>query len=166
MDNAQKAIMIGVGLFITIIIISVVLLITNMGTRMVNTAGEEVKGMNIALQSQLMNAYDNKSLTGSDVNYAIDRYGSNDAIILIVTTGTIGNDLAAASTFSTTSGYTQNANFTDNAVITSAAEGNTDIAASATKLTKINVTTSASYQSYLLKSGTDGSVIGVVFAEI
>ena len=38
MDNAQKAIMIGVGLFITIIIISAVLLITNLGTGLINNA--------------------------------------------------------------------------------------------------------------------------------
>ena len=45
MDNAQKAIMIGVGLFITIIIISSVLLISNMGTNLITSAQSQLSGI-------------------------------------------------------------------------------------------------------------------------
>lgn len=38
MDSAQKAIMIGVGLFITIIIISAVMLITSEGQDIINNS--------------------------------------------------------------------------------------------------------------------------------
>ena len=42
MDNAQKAIMIGVGLFITIIIIAAVMLITGMGQDMLVEGQQQV----------------------------------------------------------------------------------------------------------------------------
>ena len=43
MDNAQKAIMIGVGLFITIIIIAAVMLITGMGQDMLVEGQQQVQ---------------------------------------------------------------------------------------------------------------------------
>lgn len=45
MDNAQKAIMIGVGLFITIIIIAAVMLITGMGQNLLNKGQAQVSGI-------------------------------------------------------------------------------------------------------------------------
>ena len=53
MDNAQKAIMIGVGLFITIIIISSVLLISNMGTNLITSAQSQLSGITKGLQNQI-----------------------------------------------------------------------------------------------------------------
>ncbi|MBR6613881.1 MAG: hypothetical protein IKK84_03850, partial [Clostridia bacterium] len=63
MDNAQKAIMIGVGLFITIIIISSVLLISNMGTNLITSAQSQLSGITKGLQNQITAAYDGKTLT-------------------------------------------------------------------------------------------------------
>ena len=45
MDNATKAIMIGVGLFITVIIISAVLVVVNLGTGAMNSATNSMGDM-------------------------------------------------------------------------------------------------------------------------
>ena len=74
MDNAQKAIMIGVGLFITIIIISAVLLIVNLGTGLVDDATAELGTMSTSLQNQILQSYDNKILSGVQVRSAIQQY--------------------------------------------------------------------------------------------
>ena len=74
MDNAQKAIMIGVGLFITIIIISAVLLIVNLGTGLVDDATAELGTMSTSLQNQILQSYDNKVLSGVQVRSAIQQY--------------------------------------------------------------------------------------------
>ena len=42
MDNAQKAIMIGVGLFITIIVIAAVMLITGIGQDLLNSGTQQL----------------------------------------------------------------------------------------------------------------------------
>lgn len=87
MDNAQKAIMIGVGLFITIIIISVVLLITNLGTGMVDDARENLGNMSASLQNTLTSSYDNKTVTGSDVQSLYTQYKESDAMLLVINFG-------------------------------------------------------------------------------
>jgi len=74
MDNAQKAIMIGVGLFITIIIISAVLLIVNLGSDVMGQAGEEVMNMTDSLRAELYNKYDGKTLTKAEVAVAARTY--------------------------------------------------------------------------------------------
>lgn len=85
MDNAQKAIMIGVGLFITIIIISAVLLITNLGTGLINDAQSQMSNISSAVQSQITGAYDGRQMTGSDVISAVQLYqNSNDISVRIV----------------------------------------------------------------------------------
>ena len=76
MDNAQKAIMIGVGLFITIIIISAVLLITNLGTDLINNARNQMSNISKSLQNQVTSAQAGgvtvtyKTSGGSETAYA------------------------------------------------------------------------------------------------
>ena len=84
MDNAQKAIMIGVGLFITIIIISVVLLITNLGTGTINDATESVSNMNKSLQEQIKRLYDNRKLTGAEVKNLYQQYKDSKEVWLVI----------------------------------------------------------------------------------
>ena len=85
MDNAQKAIMIGVGLFITIIIISAVLLIVNLGTGLVDDATAELGTMSSSLQNQILQSYDNKELTGVQVRSAIQQYlRSTDMVVVLL----------------------------------------------------------------------------------
>lgn len=89
MDNAQKAIMIGVGLFITIIIISAVLLITNLGTDLINNARNQMSNISKSLQNQVTSAFDGKTVTGSEVIAACQQYENSDSIsVMIYTTKT------------------------------------------------------------------------------
>lgn len=89
MDNAQKAIMIGVGLFITIIIISAVLLITNLGTDLINNARNQMSNISKSLQNQVTSAFDGKTVTGSEVIAACQQYENSDQLsVMIYTTGT------------------------------------------------------------------------------
>lgn len=92
MDNAQKAIMIGVGLFIAIIIISAVLLITNIGTDLINNARNQMSNISTALQNQVTAAFDGKTVTGSEVIAACQQYENSDKISvrIVVTGGTDG----------------------------------------------------------------------------
>lgn len=83
MDNAQKAIMIGVGLFITIIIISVVLLITNLGTGMVDDARDNLGNMTNSLQAQIKTQYDRKTVKGADVISLINQYKDDENFIIV-----------------------------------------------------------------------------------
>lgn len=84
MDNAQKAIMIGVGLFITIIVISAVLLITNMGTDLITTAKSQMSGISQSLQGQVTAAFDGKTVTGADVITACQQYENSAQLSVVV----------------------------------------------------------------------------------
>ncbi len=83
MDNAQKAIMIGVGLFITIIIISAVLLITNLGTGLISNAQGQLSNISKSLQNQVTAAYDGKTMTGADVIAAVQQYENSEMSVTI-----------------------------------------------------------------------------------
>lgn len=81
MDNAQKAIMIGVGLFITIIVIAAVMMITGMGNNLIKDSEKEVINISKALQAQLTSEYDgNTNLNGSQVIAAVNKYYNNDEL--------------------------------------------------------------------------------------
>ena len=60
MDNAQKAIMIGVGLFITIIVIAAVMLITGIGQDMLNTGTNQLSGISEELSTSTFATYQDK----------------------------------------------------------------------------------------------------------
>ena len=174
MDNAQKAIMIGVGLFITIIIISAVLLIVNLGTGLVDDATSELGTMSTSLQNQILRSYDNKTLSGVQVRSAVQQYmRANDMTVILA--GVVGADKKITATVGaikivniklatggeffevTTDDYKGNEN--SDAVRTSMNEFN-DVKYTA-QGTYIN--TSSNYKSYVLKvKGTDTNV-GVVF---
>lgn len=84
MDNAQKAIMIGVGLFITIIIIAAVMLITGIGQNLTQSGTEQINNMATSLQNQLTSQFDNVDMMGSAVLTAIQRYYSDDNMVILV----------------------------------------------------------------------------------
>ncbi len=82
MDNAQKAIMIGVGLFITIIVIAAVMLITGIGQDLLNSGTQQLGGISESLRTQIMDQYDGKTITGAQVKTAaIDLISRNDASV-------------------------------------------------------------------------------------
>ena len=78
MDNAQKAIMIGVGLFITIIIIAAVMLITGMGQNLLNQGQSQVAGISESLMNDLISQYDGKTLSGAQVKSAAVQLANRD----------------------------------------------------------------------------------------
>ena len=78
MDNAQKAIMIGVGLFITIIIIAAVMLITGMGQNLLNKGQSQVNGISASLQNDLFEQYNGKKMSGAQVRTAAVQLKNRD----------------------------------------------------------------------------------------
>lgn len=98
MDNAQKAIMIGVGLFITIIIIAAVMLITGMGQNLLNKGTEQVQGISESLMNDLVAQYDGKKMSGAQVRTAgVQLLNKNDSTISVY----IGGDAEANKVTST-----------------------------------------------------------------
>lgn len=84
MDNAQKAIMIGVGLFITIIIIAAVMLITGAGQDLMNQGTQQIGTISENLQASLTSQYDGTSLSGSQVISAVKaNYKTNGLIVAV-----------------------------------------------------------------------------------
>ena len=97
MDNAQKAIMIGVGLFIAIIIISAVLLITNMGSNLIKKSTTDIGLMTDDLANQIVKDYDAKTITAAEARNLIGKYySSNEISIIFVNDKTI---VAATTTY-------------------------------------------------------------------
>lgn len=84
MENAQKAIMIGVGLFITIIIIAAVMLITGMGQNLLNKGTSQVEGISESLMNDLVAQYDGKTMSGAQVRTAaVQLVNRSDATITV-----------------------------------------------------------------------------------
>lgn len=169
MDNAQKAIMIGVGLFITIIIISAVLLITNLGTNLISNAREQLGTMSTALENQILVAYDGKNISGSELLSTIAQYENSNAVGVVV----FGKDV---STVKYTGAVALQLDATDFASIGNS--GGIDIADTkivtfdtATKrntLTEFNdattgISKTSMYRSSVVKSAVSGKVIGIAF---
>lgn len=139
MDNAQKAIMIGVGLFITIIIISAVLLITNMGTGMIKKAETDIGSITAQMESEILTKYDGKVITGAETLEAVRKYYYNGSLrLMVINTNPSASDYAFAGlgqfTISTTASVAAGA--TGTALSTAASPGApyNAIGLSATKL--------------------------------
>lgn len=90
MDNAQKAIMIGVGLFITIIVIAAVMLITGMGQDLLSSGKQEANNISANVQATLTQQFDSSVVSGSELLSIVKRYYKTENMIIIVNaTGTI-----------------------------------------------------------------------------
>ncbi|MEG0872486.1 MAG: hypothetical protein RSE00_00935 [Clostridia bacterium] len=97
MDNAQKAIMIGVGLFITILVIAAVMLITGLGQDMLNKGKDEAENVSSSLQAQLTADYDgNTRVTGSQVIAAVKRYYTDPNLTVTVNNVVFNNTATGA----------------------------------------------------------------------
>lgn len=92
MDNAQKAIMIGVGLFITIIIIAAVMLITGMGQNLLNKGQAQIGGISESLMNDLTQQYNGKTLSGSQVRSAAVQLINRDEAGITVVIKNSAND--------------------------------------------------------------------------
>ncbi len=163
MDNAQKAIMIGVGLFITIIIIAAVMLITGMGQDMINNSSTQVANISSSLQAQLTASYDDTQVTGAQVITAIKRYYTDETMVLVVKNGTnINNYGKIKATISGTPTVSDNH-------VTATATAQYGASESATAVGKLSdtsdantyVSSTAKYQAKLIK--ISDSVVGLYF---
>ena len=132
MDNAQKALMIGVGLFITIIIIAAVMLITGAGQDLMNQGMGELSNISDSLSRQLYADYADGEFSGSQVISAIKKYAGSDVKVYLngtvdESTGAISkgkgieftatNMGSAASNVASTAKYTSSVQVTDNKVV-------------------------------------------------
>lgn len=84
MDNAQKAIMIGVGLFVTILIIAAVMLIVTPAIDMIRNATEQATQISESVQNQLTLQYDDTTVTGAQVISAVQLYCNDQEMVLEV----------------------------------------------------------------------------------
>ncbi len=80
MDNAQKAIMIGVGLFITIIVIAAVMLITGMGQDLLNSGTNQLGGVTSSLEYQVVQPYDGTIMSREQVIAAFKSLITNESV--------------------------------------------------------------------------------------
>lgn len=179
MDNAQKAIMIGVGLFITIIIISSVLLISNMGTNLITSAQSQLSGITKGLQNQITAAYDGKTLTGAEVIAAFQQYESSEmSIIVAINTSTIGYTgkykLAPESLTTDKGGSDKPGNtqsypggvYYGGEYTEFATNGRTTLTKlQATGTGGLGVNASKTFYSSVIKDSTTDTVIGILFAQ-
>ena len=156
MDNAQKAIMIGVGLFITIIIIAAVMLITGMGQDMLQEGQAQVSNISKSLQAQLTSDFEDSTVTGAEVTTAIKRYYKDETMVLIVKNGNTvtnyGKVTATVSNDYTTTSVTSN-NYTPTGV-----GAMNDSTAAGTY-----VPSTAKYKSNVIKIAGSDNVVGLYF---
>ena len=172
MDNAQKAIMIGVGLFITIIIISAVLLITNLGTGLINNAQGQMSNISTAVQSQITGSYDGKIMTGNDVISAVQLYqNSNDISVRIIVNGNKQYETGkyAVTLKDNTGAAFQSAQAGGKKCIPGTSNGAYTELTSATKssLSKIQevggVSATQTYYAYVLRDDSSDTAMGILF---
>ena len=161
MDNAQKAIMIGVGLFITIIIIAAVMLITGMGQDMLVEGQQQVSNISQSLQAQLTADFDESTVTGAQVITAIKRYYKDETMALIVNNGT---GISSYGKVNPTN-YTAGNNYTGYTDVEATTENNpvgvgklSDAADSSTY-----VPSTAQFNAHLIKIKNSDNVIGLYF---
>lgn len=162
MDNAQKAIMIGVGLFITIIIIAAVMLITGMGQDMLQSGQQQVTNISASLQAQLTADFDGTTVTGAQVITAVKRYYQDDTMIIKVKATANGatkdyGKIVAGGSFDA-SNYTvesvaSNNNVTKVGTLTDTSASNTDN----------YVPNSAKYKANIIKIKGSNDVVGIIF---
>lgn len=102
MDNAQKAIMIGVGLFITIIIISAVMLITSAGQDLMNNSMNELNNISDSLSRQLYSDFAGGTFTGSEVIAAVKKYAGSSVTVKVVDTNSSDATVKAGKEYTAT----------------------------------------------------------------
>ena len=179
MDNAQKAIMIGVGLFITIIIISSVLLISNMGTNLITSAQSQLSGITKGLQNQITAAYDGKTLTGAEVIAAFQQYESSEMSI-VVQVGTfkgytgmyklddtkLQQDKSTTTAPTATQSYPGGVYYTGGySEFTGATVRTTLTKLQATGTGNMGVNASKTFYSSVIKDSTTDTVVGILFVQ-
>lgn len=170
MENAQKAIIIGVGLFITIILIAAVMSITNIGQNLLNQGQTGLTGLSSQLQSQIKSNYDQILMTDQRAKDTIIKFYTeagvaiylypvmNDDTRIAVGTTKIDGDFLTNNT-----GLNTTEIFVKNAVVSEIPSGDkvplNDFSDSSKPNTYINPY--GKYKSVLIKDADTTQVLGI-----
>ena len=164
MENAQKAIMIAVGLFITIILITAVMAITGIGTGLIDQGQEQLGGLSAQLTSQLTAAFDNKTMSGAQVLSNVTKYYDDPNMVVIVDNA--GTSVGV--TYNTISGVTRpsagTSRITNSSFVITEQSSRPELSAytSSAAADKNNkIITTAMYKSYLIEINDE--VVGIGF---
>lgn len=175
MESAQKAIMIGVGLFITIIIIAAVMTITGIGQDLLNQGQSQLSGISGQLQSQLQTQYDQVTMSGSLVKAAISKYYNDPQVVVALynvkdtftTPAYVGAANIGTSTLTAVGSTSANlAGFTANAATLTINEitSKIPIAEFSTKANANYIEPTGQYKSVLIRRSDTAAVVGIAFA--
>lgn len=165
MDNAQKAIMIGVGLFITIIIIAAVMAITGMGQNLLNSGSKQITNISDQIQQQLTADYDGATLTGAEALTGIQKYYSDNNVTVYFTntkgstTGTCVSKKSLSSPPSTFSTTTRTSSASANVATNSSQVPYANFTDVSNATYYINP--AAVYGSQLITTSDGGAVVGI-----
>lgn len=159
MDNAQKAIMIGVGLFITIILITAVMAITGIGTSLLDSGQSQLAGLSSTLTSQLTASFDEKTMTGAQVYaYCQQYYDSMDLVVCV-------NNIATGGTVYWISYYEGTGYDASEHTVTATADNTSSpitlVKLSSSSTTSERIVTTATYKSSLITQNE--MVVGIAF---
>ncbi len=80
MENTTKAILIGVGLFITIALISAVLVIMNVGNNMINSSQSELQSISDTFKAEMTDNFDDKIVQGAEVLAFMKKHHNSQAV--------------------------------------------------------------------------------------
>ena len=155
MENAQKAIMIGVGLFITIIIIAAVMLITGMGQNLLNKGTDKAANIASQLDQTELEPYDNTKVIGSTVISVVKKYWNDPNIVIYV-----GTD---CTTWSNADGLTEDGNYYKATSVKdyTSTHNRESLSNYTTSSGSKGITTSARYTAKLIR--VNDNVVGVRF---
>lgn len=87
MDNAQKAIMIGVGLFITIIIIAAVMVVVGVSNDLLDNKNQEMVNASNAINYNSYAQYDEATLDGAKVIAMVKSLKNRENFVVEVNNG-------------------------------------------------------------------------------
>lgn len=162
MDNAQKAIMIGVGLFITIIIIAAVMLITGMGQNLLNKGTDKVSGISSQLDMTELEAYDNTKVTGAQVSSVVKKYW-NDANIIVYVGDNCTTSTGLESAPKVVEGATKAKTDPKKIINNSTAHKDDSLSNYTSSTGTYAISTSARYKAYLIQA--NDNTVGVYFVK-
>lgn len=154
MDNAQKAIMIGVGLFITIIIIAAVMLITGMGQDLMNTSTNELANMSSQLEKSKLQQYDGTTISGAQTLAVVKQYHGAANLVVYVDNGSSNAYASAVVTDNISNPKSVTALDTDSV---------TALSEFTTKTGKCYIVPTANYKADLIKVGD--AAVGIKFTK-
>ena len=161
MDNAQKAIMIGVGIFITLLIIAAVMAIVNLGIGFMNTGTDRAEALRDAIVNSLYDQYDGKTISGARVVTACKTYYTEENMVLEVQPTAGGNyiELGKAKGNGTATLDKQLTYPSDER------PQSTSVLEDSTK-PDTYVPTSARYRAELIKTSSGDVVLGIIFTRV